>query len=630
MERGAAPEIAVPQNVSAVSPVPWARALDGALKGVLAVAVLGELGIVFCNILSRTVLGHPFTWTDEAAQMALSTIAFLGGAFSYRRGEHAFIHTLLDALPLRVRRACYALVEFLVLAAAIITGVSALPLLASQWEELTPILEFRMGWYVLPLMICMLVLVATAIEHLLAQHRPTVVAVGLGLGIVVLGLAATRDIWLPWLEGDAALALSLALFFVPVLLGLPVGFALLLGALAYLYASGAAPMLALANTMVGGVNNFVFLAFPFFILAAIVMNWGGLSLRLVRFVQTCVGHLRGGLYQVMVVSMYIVSGLSGSKSADVATVGSVMRDMLRKEGYSLEQATAVLAASAAMGETVPPSIAMLVLGSVTTLSIGALFIAGLIPAAVIGICLMALIYVQARRSNAPRAPRASLRQIAWATLHGILPLLMPVILFGGILLGVATPTEVSSFAVIYGLVLAALVYRELGFRAFVRGLVDSAAVAGMILFILATASSFAWTLTIAQFPHRLVQLLTGGHQGHAVFMLASILLLIVTGSMLDGLPALLVLAPILLPIAAQVGVSQLHYGLVLVIAMGIGCFIPPIGVGFYVTCAICETTIEESTRAMLPYFVVLCLGLLIVALVPWFTLYLPVRLHLGG
>jgi tripartite ATP-independent transporter DctM subunit len=204
------------------------------------------------------------------------------------------------------------------------------------------------------------------------------------------------------------------------------------------------------------------------------------------------------------------------------------------------------------------------------------------------------------------------------------------IVFGGILLGVATPTEVSSFAVVYGLVLAALVYRELGFQAFVHGLVDSAAVAGMILFILATASSFAWTLTIAQFPHRLVQLLTGGHQGHAVFMLASILLLIVTGSMLDGLPALLVLAPILLPIAAQVGVSQLHYGIVLVIAMGIGCFIPPIGVGFYVTCAICETAIEESSRSMLPYFVVLCLGLLVVALVPWFTLYLPVTLHLGG
>jgi len=630
MERVAASEVAVPQNGDAVSPVPWARALDGVLKGVLAVAVLGELGIVISNILSRTVLGHPFTWTDEAAQMALSTIAFLGGAFSYRRGEHAFIHTLLDALPLRVRRACSALVEFLVLATAIITGVSALPLLASQWEELTPILEIRMGWFVLPLMICMLVLVATAIEHLLAQHRPTVVAVGLGFGILVLGLTMTHDIWLPWLEGDAALALSLALFFVPVLIGLPVGFALLLGALAYLYASGAAPMLALANTMVGGVNNFVFLAFPFFILAAIVMNRGGLSLRLVQLVQACVGHLRGGLYQVMVVSMYIVSGLSGSKSADVAAVGSVMRDMLRKKGYSLEEATAVLAASAAMGETVPPSIAMLVLGSVTTLSIGALFIAGLMPAAVIGVCLMALIYIQARRSHAPRAPRASLPELARAGLHGILPLLMPLILFGGILLGVATPTEVSSFAVVYGLLLATLAYHELGFRAFVHGLIDAAAIAGMILFILATASSFAWTLTIAQLPHRLVALLTGGHQSHAVFMLASILLLIVTGSMLDGLPALLILAPILLPIAAQVGVSQLHYGIVLVIAMGVGCFIPPIGVGFYVTCAICETSLEKSSRAMLPYIIMLCIGLLVVALVPWFTLYLPLKFHLGG
>ena len=608
---------------------PWARALDGALKLVLALALLGELGIVFCNILTRTLLGHAFTWTDEAAHMALSTIGFLGGAFAYRRGEHAFIHTLLDALPYRAELACYALVEYLVLAAAITTGVSAIPLLASQWEELTPVLEIRLGWFVLPLLIGLLVLMATAIERLMAQPRPTVASVGLGFGSLVLALVLTRDLWLPWLKGDAALALSLALFLVPLVLGLPVGFALLLGSLAYLYASGAAPMLAVAKTMVGGVNNFVYLAFPFFILAAIVMNRGGLSLRLVHLALACVGHLRGGLYQVMVVSMYLVSGLSGSKSADVAVVGSVMRDMLRREGYNLEQATAVLAASAAMGETVPPSIAMLVLGSITTLSIGALFIAGLIPAAVIGVCLMALIYVQARRSNAPRAPRASLRQLAWASLHGILPLLMPVILFGGILLGVATPTEVSSFAVGYGVVLAALVYRELGFRAFVRGLVDSAAVAGMIVFILATASSFAWTLTIAQFPHRLVKLLTGGHQSHAVFMLASILLLIVTGSMLDGLPALLILAPILLPIAAQVGASQLHYGIVLIIAMGIGLFIPPIGVGFYVTCAICETTIEESTRAMLPYFVVLCLGLLIVAMVPWFTLYLPVKLNLG-
>ncbi len=379
--------------------------------------------------------------------------------------------------------------------------------------------------------------------------------------------------------------------------------------------------------MVNGISNFVLLALPFFVLAAVVMNQGGISLRLVRFVQALVGHFRGGLLQVMVVSMYLVSGLSGAKSADVAAVGSVMREMLRRRGYSLEQAAAVLAASAAMGETVPPSVAMLVLGSVTTLSIGTLFIAGLIPAAVIALCLMVLIYAQSWRSPGLRSPRAGLREMAGAGLAGTLPLLMPVILLGGILFGVATPTEVSSFAVVYGLVLAGVIYRELGLRELVRGLVDCATVSGFILFILAAASSFAWTLTVARLPQRLIALLTGTHQSQGLFMVASIVLLIVAGTILEGLPALLILAPLLMPIAGQVGVNEIHYGIVLVIAMGIGAFMPPVGVGFYVTCAVCGTSIEKSARAMIPYLIVLCLGLLLVALVPWFTLFLPERLH---
>jgi len=207
---------------------------------------------------------------------------------------------------------------------------------------------------------------------------------------------------------------------------------------------------------------------------------------------------------------------------------------------------------------------------------------------------------------------------------------MPVILFGGILFGVATPTEVSSFAVAYGLVLAGYIYRELGFRAFVRGVIDCAAISGMILFIMSAASGFAWMLTIAQLPQRLVGLLAGARESHWLFLLTSILLLIVSGSILEGLPALLILAPILMPIAADVGVNQLHYGIVLVIAMGIGAFMPPVGVGFYVTCAICETSLESSAREMIPYLVVLGIGILLVALVPWLTLCLPMKFNLAG
>lgn len=604
--------------------------IDRVLKSILTLALLGELAVLFFNILSRWLFNRPWLWSLEAAGLALSVIAFLGGALAYRRGEHAFVRMLVEALPLGWRRACYTLVELIVLTVAIAGAVSVLPFLASGWEEFTPILGMRLMWLGLPLIAGMIVLAATAVERLVAQHRPTVVRVASIFLAVLLLLTTTQRRWAPWVTSEAALAGALGLFFSTVLIGVPVAFALLLGTLAYLYATDTIPLVALPHNMVNGTGNFVLLAIPFFILVGIVMTKGGISLRLVRLVQTLVGHFRGGLLQVMVVSMYIVSGLSGSKAADVAAVGSVMRDMLRREGYPLEQATAVLAASAAMGETVPPSIAMLVLGSVTTLSIGALFIAGLIPAAVVAICLMVLIYVQTFRRTVHRSPRATLPELARAGLHGILPLLMPLILFGGILLGVAAPTEVSSFAVVYGLVLAGLIYRELGWREFLRGAIDCAATSGMILFILASATSFAWMLTIAHLPQRLVAVLTSGSQSHWMFMLSSIAILILAGSILEGLPALVILAPILMPIAFQIGVNQLHYGIVLVIAMGIGAFIPPVGVGFYTTCAVCETTIEESARAMIPFFVVLCLSLMAVALVPWFTLFLPMTFHMGG
>jgi tripartite ATP-independent transporter DctM subunit len=626
------PPVAVDLEAAALHPLTgtrWTRPIDSVLKVTLALALLGELGVVFFNTVSRSFFGSALLWTDETAQLALSTIAFLGGAFAYRRGEHASIGTLIAALPSGGQRACHALVDLVVLTVAVTTGLSALPLFAARWEELTPMLQMRAGWFVIPLMVSMVVIAVTAIERLLLRHRPTALAVSAGFAALVLLVAVTQGAWRPWFAGDAALTLSLGLFFGIVLIGLPVAFALFFGAFAYLYGTGAVPLTALAQNAADGTTNFVLVALPFFIFAGMIMQTGGISLRLVRFVHALVGHFRGGLLQVMVVSMYIVSGLSGAKTADVAAVGSVMRDMLHRQGYSLEQSAAVLAASAVMGETVPPSLAMLVLGSVTTLSVGALFIAGLIPAVVVALCLMALIYFQARQSDTPRAPRASLRQVAVATLGGLLPLLMPVILFAGILLGVGTPTEVSSFAVIYGLALSAI-YGELGPRQLLDNVIDCAALSGMILFILAAASSFSWTLSVAHLPQRLVGILTGAHNNRWLFLFGSVLLLVVIGSILEGLPALLILAPILMPIASQVGVSQLHYGIILVIAMGIGIFIPPIGIGFYVCCAVCETTLEKSSRAMIPFLVVVCVGLLVVALVPWFTLFLPAKLHLGG
>jgi len=344
--------------------------------------------------------------------------------------------------------------------------------------------------------------------------------------------------------------------------------------------------------------------------------------RLVRFIYALVGHWRGGLLQVTVASMYVVSGLSGSKPADVAAVGTVMRDQLR-ERHGTAEGAAVLAASAIMGETVPPSIAMLIVGSITSVSVGAMFIGGLIPAAVMAVCLMALIYVRARRAGTPRGPRAPLRTMARAGLGAILPLLMPAMLLGGILFGIATPTEVAAFAVLYGLALAMLLYREMTLGDFMRTVLDTAALTGVLLFIFAAASGFSWTLTVAYLPQRLVALLHAFGNSTEIFMLGSIVLLIAVGVLLEGLPSLNVVAPLLIPIAGKLGLSEMQYALVLIIAMGIGGFMPLAGVGFYVCCAIMRCDIERASRAMLPYLIIVLIGLLIVAFVPWVALALP-------
>ncbi len=599
------------------------QAVDLLAQAIVVVALLGELALVMLNMGARVLFDSGFLWTDEVARLALATLTFVGGAVAYRRREHTSVRSLIDRLPISWRPAAVASGDCLVFIAAAVAGASSLTLVETSWTERTSILAMPAAVIAMPLTFAMALIALFAAERLWREQGGRALAVAVPFAAALAILAATYDLWTPFFADDRAIYATIALFFFTVLTGLPVGFALLIAAAAYLWISDGSPMVALAQNLVNGTGNFVLLAIPFFVVAGLVMERGGLSVRLVRFVHALVGHFRGGLLQVMVVSMYLVSGLSGSKSADVAAVGSVMRDMLRREDYDLPEATAALAASAAMGETIPPSIAMLILGSVTSLSVAAMFIGGLIPAAVIAACLMALVTVGARRNGAPRRARASVREMGRTGLGAILPMMMPALLFAGILLGVATPTEVSALAVLYGLALATIVYREMTFAAFVRTVLDGAALTGMILFILAAASSFSWVLTIADLPQRLVDALHGLHNSHVVFMLGSIVLLIGVGSLLEGLPALNVLAPLLMPLAVQIGVSPLHYGMVLIIAMGAGAFAPPAGVGFYVCCAVMRTDVERASRAMLPYFLVLLAGLLIVTFVPWLTLVLP-------
>ena len=597
------------------------RVADRFAEGAVVVALFGELALVLANILARLCFHRSFLWSDEVARLALSILAFVGGALAYRRREHAQVRVILSLLPLRVERACLALADVIVLFAAGLTGVVSIQFIASGWSERTPILQLPAGLIAAPLPLGMALIVFYAAIHLWRIHGAAAIATGAAFLLVVGATAATCGQWLPAFGDDAPIMASLILFVVAILAGVPVGFVLLFATAAYLWSSDSASLMVLPQSMANGTGNYILLAVPFFILVGLVMERGGVSRRLIRFIQTLVGHWRGGLLQVTVGSMYVISGLSGSKPADVAAVGTVMRDQLR-ERHGAAEGAAVLAATAIMGETVPPSIAMLIVGSITNVSVAALFIGGLIPAAVMALCLMALIYFRARRAGALPLPRAPLPDIVRAGLGALFPMAMPGLLLAGILSGVATPTEVAALAVVYGLILAAF-YREMGFGDFVRTICDTAALTGVLLFIFAAASAFSWTLTVAYVPQRLVDLLAATGDSATVFMIGSIALLIVVGVLLEGLPSLNVLAPLLLPIAAKVGLSELHYALVLIIAMGIGGFMPLAGVGFYVCCAVMRCDVEAASRAMLPYLAMVLVGLLVIAFVPWFALFLP-------
>jgi tripartite ATP-independent transporter DctM subunit len=594
------------------------------MRVVIVLALLAELVVVVSDVLGRSMLAHSLLWSDEAAKLALSVITFVGGAVGYRDGLHTRVEVIVNRLPRSASAAVVLGTEWLVVILAAAVSWASLDLLEVHWGDYTPMMKLSTAWYILPCTVGMGLIALYGLERLATRYRPLpMLAVGVVVGAVVLAFEYAMP--LPFFAQNPATALTamIGLFFAAVLLGMPVSFAMLLGTLSYLQATDMVPALAVPQNMVDGISNFILLALPFFIFAGLIMEKGGISVRLIRFAMVLVGRLRGGLLQVVVVTIFMVSGISGSKIADVAAVGAVIRDELRKRGYSLDEGAAVLAASAAMAETIPPSIAMLVLGSVTSVSIGTLFVAGLAPAAVIALCLMVLIYLLSLRRGPVATPVGP--KIAWTRALGgaVLPLAMPVAMVIGIRFGIATPTEVSSFAVAYGIVLATVIYRESRLVDMLRHASQGATMAGVVLFVISAASSLAWVLSAANLPQYLVAMLHRVGDSPVLFMMGSIFLLIVIGSLLEGLPAIIILAPLLMPIAVQSGIDAVQYAIVLILAMGIGAFMPPIGIGFYVAVSVAGANLEGAARAMLPFLIVLILAVLLIAFVPSITLFLP-------
>jgi tripartite ATP-independent transporter DctM subunit len=588
---------------------------------IAAIMLAADLLVVCGSVLLRYLFNAPVEWSDDVARGLMVGSSFFGAASAVARAENLGVAFFVNRLPAGVRRVVDAVGGVLVVVIAFYVAFNALKL---GWITTgqTSGSGLPLEWTFYPMGIGALLMTIFAID-LFCKRPFQDMAAGIVATALIAGLYWLWDFIAPDTVPPSG-TLMLAGFFITLFGGLPIGFALALAALTFIWVEGTLPGVIFAQQMARGIDNFVLLAIPFFILVGYLMEANGMSVRLIELLQRAVGRMRGGLNVVMVMSMVLFSGISGSKMADVAAVGSVLIPAARRSRQNPGSAVALLAASAVMAETIPPCINLIILGFVANLSIGGLFVAGLLPAALMALALIAVSIVfgkppQAREEIASEIPTSGLWSGAIASFGLIF------MIFAGFKSGFATATEISAFAVVYAVVIGGLVFRELGVKSAAHSFVQAATRSGLVLFIVAAAQSLAFILTLQQVPHAVGEMmlqLSGSH-GTWLFMLLSIAVLIVMGSVLEGAAALIIFGPLLLPVAVKLGINPLHFGVVLVIAMGLGLFAPPLGLGLYGACMIGNVPIEQTVKPITGYLGLLLLCLLVIAFVPAISTALP-------
>lgn len=408
-----------------------------------------------------------------------------------------------------------------------------------------------------------------------------------------------------------------------LLIATPVSIAMGLAAAIAILWQGKVPINTVVTQMVSGMDSFPLMAIPFFILAGELMERAGISERLVNLAKALVGHIKGGLGMVVIVGEYLFSGISGSTAADISAIGSLLIAPMERAGYRKGEAVAIVSAATAMGILVPPCIFMIVLASMTNQSIGAMFVAGFLPAVVIAIGLAIFVYWQAGKLAIPREARATLRQRLRALGDGVIAMVMPGIIFGSIFGGITTVTEAAVVAVLYSAFVGLVIYKRFRWRDLSGIILASTINTAMVMLLVGTATVFSWVMTIERVPQAVAKLVTSISSAPWLFLAVSNLIFILFGAILEGLPAMIVFVPVMYPIAMQFGIDPLHYAILIIASIGIGVFLPPIGVGLFIACAIARLNIVESAKYMAPYLIILGIGLMVITYVPWFTLVLP-------
>ena len=441
------------------------------------------------------------------------------------------------------------------------------------------------------------------------------------LAPLILLFAALGTVWLAW--SGQHMGFLFAALFTMLLAGVPVGVALGGSSLLFVYVTGQVPDFVVAHRMINGVDSFPLLAIPFFILAGTLMNGAGITYRLFNFANALMGWMRGGLGHVNIGASIIFSGMSGAAVADAGGLGTIEIKAMRERGYDPDFAIGITAASSTIGPIIPPSLPMVIYGVMASASIGQLFVAGLIPGLLMAATLMIMVAWIARRRGYPRDTEFTVSRLWHTFTRAFLSLLTPVIIVGGIISGAFTPTEAAIAAVVYALFLGTIVYRTLPPRRLVRISMETIETTAIILLVVAAASIFSWILISNQFTNHFATLLTSYTDSQVVILLLMLAIMLIVGCFMETVAAITILVPVLLPIATQVGVDPVHFGVIMVLNLMIGLLTPPVGMVLYVLSRVSDVSFERCMRGTLPFLVPLLISLLLITFIPEISLWLP-------